>query len=162
MDEGAVLRARIGVKVVSTVRYGQFPCEMPQRIIWLREQLLSWFEHHGRSFPWREPGRSSYVLVVAEILLQRTTTAKVARAFPGFIARYPTWEALARTPLEELQTALRPLGLWRQKAQVFLDLADVVEKNRGELPLCWLLGISVLKRALMLALPLLSLCYLHI
>lgn len=107
---------------------------MSQRILWLREQLLCWFEQHKRSFPWREPVRSSYELAVAEILLQRTTAAKVARAFPGFVARYPTWEAMARTPLEELQVWLRPLGLWRQKAQIFLDLAEVVEKNGGELP----------------------------
>jgi A/G-specific adenine glycosylase len=47
---------------------------------------------------------------------------------------YPTWEAVARTPLEELQISLRPLGLWRHKAQIFLDLANEVEKNRGVLP----------------------------
>ncbi len=116
------------------MQHSQLPREISQRIAWLRERLLCWFEHRGRSFPWREPVRSSYELVVAEILLQRTTAAKVARAFPGFVARYPTWEVMARTPLEELQRSLQPLGLWRQKAQVFLDLADVVEKNRGELP----------------------------
>ncbi len=74
---------------------GQLPREMPQRIAWLRERLLCWFEHHGRSFPWREPVRSSYELVVAEILLQRTIAAGVARAFPGLFARYPTWAAMA-------------------------------------------------------------------
>jgi A/G-specific adenine glycosylase len=116
------------------VQRGQLSQERLQRVLWLRDRLLCWFEQHRRSFPWREPGRSSYELVVAEILLQRTTAAKVARAFPGFVARYPTWEAMARTPLEELQTSLRPLGLWRQKAQIFLDLADIVEKNRVELP----------------------------
>ncbi len=116
------------------MHYDQLPCEASQRLVWLRERLLCWFEQHGRSFPWREPERSPYELAVAEILLQRTTAAGVARAFPGFIARYPTWEAMARTSLEELQASLRPLGLWRQKAQAFLDLANVVEQNRGELP----------------------------
>ncbi len=29
---------------------------------------------------------------------------------------------------------MRPLGLWRQKAQVLLDLANVVEKRGGEIP----------------------------
>ena len=117
-----------------TVQGGQWSQERLQRVLWLRERLLCWFEQHKRFFPWREPGRTSYELVVAEILLQRTTAAQVARVFPGFVARYPTWEALARTPLEDLQIWLRPLGLWRQKARVFHDLADVVEKNRGELP----------------------------
>jgi A/G-specific adenine glycosylase len=107
---------------------------MSRRITWLRERLLCWFEQHGRSFPWREPVRSSYELVVAEILLQRTTAAGVARTFPGLIARYPTWAAMAGAPLEELQEALQPLGLWRQKAKALLDLANVVEKRDGELP----------------------------
>ena len=113
---------------------GQLPHEMSQRIAWLRERLLCWFEHHGRFFPWREPGRSPYELVVAEILLQRTTAAGVARAFPGLIALYPMWEAMAGASLKELQEALRPLGLWRQKAHALLDLSNVVEKHGGELP----------------------------
>jgi A/G-specific adenine glycosylase len=116
------------------VQRGQLSQEMLQRVLWLRERLLCWFEQHRRSFPWREPMGSSYELVVAEILLQRTTAAKVARAFPGFVARYPTWEAMAMTPLEDLQESLRPLGLWRQKAHVLINLSNVVEKHGGELP----------------------------
>ena len=73
--------------------------DMLQRVGWLRGQLLCWFEHHGRSFPWREPERSAYGLTVAEILLQRTTAVGVARAFPGLIAHYPTWEVMARAVL---------------------------------------------------------------
>jgi A/G-specific adenine glycosylase len=134
MSKGIVLLARIGAKEVFTVQHGQLSQEMPQRVVWLRERLLCWFEQHGRSFPWREPGRSPYELAIAEILLQRTTAAGVARAFPCFIARYPTWEAMARTSLEDLQASLRPLGLWRQKAQALLDLTSDVEKRGGELP----------------------------
>jgi A/G-specific adenine glycosylase len=52
---------------------------------WVRKRLLSWFARDGRSFPWREPGRTPYEVVVAEILLQRTTTAGVARVYSGFI-----------------------------------------------------------------------------
>src|SRR6266567_4128395 len=82
------------------VQRGQLSGGMHWRIFWLRERLLSWFEHHVRSFPWREPGRSSYELVVAESLLQRTTALSVARAFPGLIAQYPTWEIMAGTSRE--------------------------------------------------------------
>src|SRR5207237_6524941 len=34
--------------------------EAVDRIPWLRRRLLSWFEQSGRSFPWREPGRTPY------------------------------------------------------------------------------------------------------
>ena len=81
-----ILFAKIEMEETQTVQRGPLSQEMLQRVLWLRERLLCWFEQHRRSFPWREPVRSSYELVVAEILLQRTTAAQVARAFPDFVA----------------------------------------------------------------------------
>jgi len=46
----------------------------------LSRPLLSWFARDGRSFPWREPGRTPYEVVVAEILLQRTTAKSKIRS----------------------------------------------------------------------------------
>src|SRR5438874_119643 len=100
-----------------------------KRISWLRRLLLCWFARNGRSFPWREPGRTPYEVVVAEILLQRTTAAGVARAYIGFLKRYPSWIDLAQSPLVDLENALRPLGLWRQKALAFQRLALTIEMN---------------------------------
>jgi A/G-specific adenine glycosylase len=108
--------------------------EAVKRISWLRRRLLSWFARNGRSFPWREPGRMPYEVVVAEILLQRTTAAGVARAYIGFLKRYPSWIALAHAPPEGLENALRPLGLWRQKAQAFHRLAQSIEMSGGVVP----------------------------
>ena len=93
--------------------------EEADRISWLRRRLLAWFVRSSRSFPWREPDRAPYEVVVAEILLQRTTAAAVARAYPGFVDRYPSWPSLAQASPEELENVLRPLGLWRQKALAF-------------------------------------------
>jgi A/G-specific adenine glycosylase len=113
-------------------------CEPPPgavaRIPWLRRRLLSWFACNGRSFPWRQPGRTPYEVVVAEILLQRTTAAGVARAYPGFTERFPSWTALSQAPLECLESALRPLGLWRQKALAFGHLAQSIEERGGAVP----------------------------
>jgi len=109
----------------------EIPPEAAQRISWLRRRLLCWFARNGRSFPWREPGRTPYEVVVAEILLQRTTAAAVARAYSGFLKRYPSWTALAQSPLEELENALKPLGLWRRKAQAFQHLAQSFEAHNG-------------------------------
>ena len=96
---------------------------------WLREGLLCWFERSGRCFPWREPGRSAYEVTVAEILLQRTTAAQVARVYPAFLGRYPAWTSLARAAPAELEGALRPLGLWRQKARALQRLAQSIEER---------------------------------
>lgn len=108
--------------------------EAAKRISWLRRRLLSWFARNGRSFPWREAGRTPYEVVVAEILLQGTTAAGVARTYAGFVGRFPSWVALAQSPLEELEIALRLFGLWRRKAQAFQHLAQSIEANGGVVP----------------------------
>ncbi len=114
------------------------PCELAPEVVehipWLRRRLLSWFARDGRSFPWREPDTTPYEVVVAEILLQRTTAAGVAQAYSGFLKRYPSWIALAHAPLEGLENALRPLGLWRQKALAFQRLAQSIEGRGGVVP----------------------------
>lgn len=104
------------------------------RIPWFREQLLSWYTQYGRSFPWRESGRTPYEILVAEILLQRTTAARVAEAYPAFLAQYPSWKALIEGQQEQLHQFLRPLGLWKQKAEVFQSLAQSMEELGGSLP----------------------------
>ena len=108
--------------------------EAAKRILWLRRRLFSWFEQSGRSFPWRDPDRTPYEIVVAEILLQRTTAGGVARAYPGLVERYPSWEALAQASREGLENSLRPLGLWRQKALAFQQLAQSIEELGGVVP----------------------------
>ena len=113
---------------------GELPSDVLERIPWLRRRLLSWFKRNGRSFPWRDPERTPYEVVVAEILLQRTTAAGVARTYHGFIERYPSWEILAQAPREDLENALRPLGLWRQKARAFQQLAQSIEERGGIVP----------------------------
>lgn len=114
------------------------PCELApeeiEHIPWLRGRLLSWFARNGRSFPWRESVRVPYEVVVAEILLQRTTAAGVARAYPGFVDRYPSWASLEQAPLEDLENVLRPLGLWRRKALAFRHLARSIEGRGGVVP----------------------------
>jgi A/G-specific adenine glycosylase len=104
------------------------------RVDWLRECLLSWFERGGRCFPWRAPGRSAYEVTVAEILLQRTTAAQVARVYPAFLRRYPAWASLASAATADLEGELRPLGLWRQKARALQRLARSLEERNGLMP----------------------------
>lgn len=116
-----------------TIPYEPAP-EAIARAAWLRPQLLSWFRSSGRSFPWRDPRREPYEIAVAEILLQKTTAATVARAYSGFIKRYPSWASLALARLEDLESELKPLGLWRQRAQVLRQLAQSIEERGGTIP----------------------------
>jgi adenine-specific DNA glycosylase len=111
-----VRRYPVEKRIRAVGRTREASCELASEAVecipWLRRRLLSWFERNGRSFPWRHPGRTAYEVVVAEILLQRTTAAGVARAYSGFIERYPSWASLAQArPEAEARGPLHAFAL---------------------------------------------------
>lgn len=79
-----------------------------------------------RSFPWRRSERSSYELVIAEVLLQQTRAEQAAKVFPTLVDQCPDWLGLASTPRPDLEELLRPLGLQRRRAAALQALARVV------------------------------------
>ena len=91
--------------------------------------VLRWGDDNHRSFPWRRPSRSSYELVLAEILLQQTRAEQVARVFSVITNHCPDWSALLEVPEAELENLLRPLGLQRRRAIALRALARTVIKN---------------------------------
>ncbi len=104
-----------------------------KQVPWLREQLVTWFKLNKRSFTWREADKSPYEIVVAEILLQRTPAANVAKFYHAFLERYPSWAFLSKATREELEASMKELGLSRLKAEIFQNLSKAIEE-RGELP----------------------------
>lgn len=100
----------------------------------LRHELLSWFEVYGRQFIWREQCEP-YVVLAAEVLLKKTTAHVVNRFLPEFLAKYPTVEALRSAKFRRLRGTLKPLGLSKQRARQFTDLADaIIEHHGGKIP----------------------------
>ena len=52
------------------------------------EPVLVWWTANGRDgLPWRDSDRTAFQVLVAEILLQRTTAKAVAGAYRPFVAR---------------------------------------------------------------------------
>lgn len=77
----------------------------------LRADLLAWYRANARTLPWRAPPGADrhadpYRVWLSEIMLQQTTVAAVIPYFERFLAAFPTVEALAAAPREEV------LGLW--------------------------------------------------
>lgn len=93
------------------------------RIVLFREKLLAWFPDHGRALPWREMGARLYVLLLVEVLLQRTRAETIAAFLPRFLDRYPGWKELATSNLDDLAETLKPIGLWRRRARPLQGLA---------------------------------------
>jgi len=98
-----------------------------------RKLLLDWYAEHGRDLPWRRPGEPIYRQVVTEILLQRTRAETVSRFYASFFRRYADWQDLAHASIVELEDALRPIGLWKERALTLKALAERVD-TLGELP----------------------------
>jgi A/G-specific adenine glycosylase len=106
----------------------------PQIAAVLRGALLRWFDEEGRDFPWRQEGASLYHLILAELLLQRTRAETVAAFFNQFTGRFPSWQAIANSTIEEIGEVLKPIGLWRRRATSLIALArEMVERN-GRFP----------------------------
>lgn len=97
------------------------------------QRILIWYERYGREFPWRR-ATSSYERIVAELLLQRTQAATVSRFYATFLRTYPSWEHLSSAKESDLQHLLKPVGLWRQRARMFVQLSRALAELDYKLP----------------------------
>jgi A/G-specific adenine glycosylase len=105
-----------------------------EQVTWVRDRLLEWFAVHARQLPWRGDEYDAYQLVVAEVLLQRTRAEVVAAFIDHFFQRFPSWQALADAPEEEIGSFLKPIGLWRRRASGLKRLATEMARRGGEFP----------------------------
>ena len=95
-------------------------------------KLLSWFEQNKRVFPWRKRFNhpDPYLILFAEVMLQRTRADQVARVYLEFIREYPDFQSLSQAPRSEVRKSLRPLGLnWRIGR--ILDLIEFLQRKHG-------------------------------
>lgn len=97
------------------------------------EALVSWYARARRPFPWRQDP-TPYRVWVSEAMLQQTRVETVARRFESFLARFPSLEALAKAPLEEVLAEWSGLGYYRRARSLHEGARKVVEEHGGEFP----------------------------
>lgn len=74
-------------------------------------------------------------LAIAVILSAQTTDISVNKITPRLFERYNTIEKLANANLEEIQTTIHSIGLYRNKAKnIKLFAQQLIEKHNGVLP----------------------------
>jgi len=96
--------------------------------------IRKWAKAKGRKFPWRRPEASEFERICVEVLLQRTRAETVAKIYEPFFSRFQSWEDLAAAPVNELEGALKPIGLWRRRALSLKALATHVVSIQGNFP----------------------------
>ena len=79
----------------------------------VRAALAGWFARCARPLPWRDDPRPYHVLV-SEFMLQQTRVQAVLQPYAAFLRRFPTLEALALAPQEQVLQAWSGLGYYRR------------------------------------------------
>jgi endonuclease-3 len=76
-----------------------------------------------------------FQLLVAVILSAQCTDERVNQVTPDLFEAYPTPEAMARAPIDELERLVQPTGFFRQKAKNIRATAErIVDVFDGEVP----------------------------
>ncbi len=76
-----------------------------------------------------------YQLLVATVLSAQTTDARVNQVTPTLFRRWPDAQALRQARQEELEEVLRPLGMFRRRAQAVKKLGQqLTDNHQGNVP----------------------------
>jgi endonuclease-3 len=88
--------------------------------------------------PVNRPHGDPVAELVRTVLSQHTSDSNRDRAFGRLVERFPGWEAVRDAPVAEVEEAIRPGGLARQKAP---RIQAILERLGDDLDLSWLPGV---------------------
>jgi len=96
--------------------------------------ILSWYKENRRDLPWRNID-DTYRVLVSELLLQKTNAQKVEDIFDEFFSKYPTIYEINNEDINNLETILKPLGIFRKRADRLKKISLVIiDKFSGKIP----------------------------
>lgn len=96
-------------------------------------RLLKWYRKHGRDLPWRKTS-DPYHILVSEVMLQQTQVDRVIPKYHEFLQRYPSFEELARAPVEQVRQTWYPLGYNIRPHRLHGIACETVARYGGRLP----------------------------
>lgn len=96
-------------------------------------RLLEWYDVHKRDLPWRR-SRNPYYIWISEVMLQQTRVETVIPYYHRFLDRFPTVEALADAPEEQVLKAWEGLGYYSRARNLQAAVREVKESYGGRVP----------------------------
>ncbi len=100
--------------------------------------LLDWYDSHARVLPWRAPPGAAradpYAVWLSEVMLQQTQVPTVRPYFEKFLARWPSFAALAAADEAELMAAWAGLGYYARARNLLACARAVAGEHGGRLP----------------------------
>ncbi|MVO99786.1 A/G-specific adenine glycosylase [Paenibacillus lutrae] len=126
---GAVKRTKAAGSKASRV-FTEYPAEQKQ---FFSTHLLAWYLIHRRDLPWRR-SRNPYHIWISEVMLQQTRVDTVIPYFHKFTELFPTVEALATAPEDEVLKAWEGLGYYSRARNLQQAVREVHEQYGGTVP----------------------------
>lgn len=99
----------------------------------LRKALLPWYRRHRRDLPWRRTN-DPYLVWLSEVMLQQTTVKTATPYYEAFVARFPTLEALAQAPEEDVLAQWSGLGYYHRARNLVRAARHIAERHEGLFP----------------------------
>lgn len=97
------------------------------------ETLLLWYHEHKRDLPWRGE-KDPYKIWISEIILQQTRVNQGWNYYLRFIEKFPTIEALANAPNEEVMRVWQGLGYYSRARNIHTAAIQIVTQYNGIFP----------------------------
>ncbi len=96
--------------------------------------ILAWYEQHGRKdLPWQQP-RSAYCVWISEIMLQQTRVATVIPYYERFMARFPDIADLAGAGQDQVLHYWSGLGYYARARNLHAAARRILEDHGGQFP----------------------------
>ena len=100
----------------------------------LADRVLLWQRQHGRhQLPWQGT-RDPYRVWLSEVMLQQTQVATVLAYYARFLERFPTVQALAAAPLDEVLGLWSGLGYYSRARNLHRAAQAVMADHGGQFP----------------------------
>lgn len=96
-------------------------------------RLLNWYDRERRDLPWRH-SCDPYRIWLSEIMLQQTQVETVKGYYRRFLELFPTAEALAAAPEEQVLKAWEGLGYYSRARNLHKTARLVTELYHGAFP----------------------------
>ena len=98
------------------------------------DQVLNWFDRHGRKdLPWQQ-NPTPYRVWVSEIMLQQTQVTTVIPYYQRFMQRFPDVLSLANAPMDEVLQLWEGLGYYSRARNLHKTAQIVRDTYGGEFP----------------------------
>lgn len=107
--------------------------ESPEVVASFRKALLDFFDRAARALPWRST-RDPYRILVSEIMAQQTRVETVVPYYERWLARFPTIDALAAAPQDDVLKMWEGLGYYSRARNLHRAAGVVCEAHGGLLP----------------------------